>query len=106
MVAIPLRAANSADFDFFEKRIRPILSEHCYECHGDKKQKGGLRLDSRDGWQKGGDSGPAIEPGFAEKSLLIKGVRYTDPDFQMPPKTKLSAQQNRGFGKMGGFRRR
>jgi mono/diheme cytochrome c family protein len=79
--------------DFFEKKIRPILVENCYECHGEKKQKGGLRLDSRAGWEKGGDSGAAIVPGDVEKSLVIKGVRYTDPDFQMPPKKKLSSSE-------------
>ncbi len=73
---------------FFEKRIRPVLVEHCYECHSAsaKKVKGGLRLDSRDGWVKGGASGPAIVPGKPDDSLLIKGVRHWDKDFRMPEK--------------------
>ena len=75
---------------FFEKRVRPLLAEHCYECHGAKKAKGNLRLDSRDGWLKGGDSGPAILPGKPDDSLLIKGVRHWDKDFKMPPDTRLS----------------
>jgi hypothetical protein len=77
--------------EFFEKRIRPILVERCYECHSDgaKKLKGGLRLDHRDGWSKGGDSGPAIVPGDPEKSLLVQAVRWLDEDTQMPPKNKL-----------------
>ena len=72
---------------FFEKRIRPLLEEYCYECHSAdaKKVKGGLRLDSREGWVKGGESGPAIVPGKPDESLLIRGVRYWDKEFQMPP---------------------
>ena len=71
---------------FFEKRIRPVLVEHCYECHDAKKAKGNLRLDFRDGWAKGGASGPAIVPGKPDDSLLIKGVRHWDKDFRMPEK--------------------
>ena len=73
---------------FFEAKIRPLFLERCVECHGEKKQKGGLRLDSRAGWQKGGDNGPAVVPGKADESLLIKAVRYTDDDLAMPPKKK------------------
>lgn len=75
---------------FFEKKVRPLLEEHCLECHSAaKKIKGGLRLDYRDGWQKGGDAGAAVIPGNAEESLLVKAVRYTDVDLQMPPRHKL-----------------
>ncbi len=74
--------------EHFEKNIRPLLEEHCVQCHGEKKQKGGLRLDSRAGWKAGGDSGAAIAPGKPEESLLIKAVHYTDPDLRMPPKDK------------------
>ncbi|MEW6306127.1 MAG: DUF1553 domain-containing protein [Verrucomicrobiota bacterium] len=90
---ISTRAADSEHLEFFEKKVRPLLAEKCYECHGDKKQKGGLRLDSKDGWATGGDSGPALMPGDLEKSLLIKAVRYRDKDFRMPPKEKLSDEQ-------------
>jgi hypothetical protein len=74
--------------EFFEKNVRPILSDRCYECHSTAKNssKGGLILDSRDGAFKGGDEGPSVVPGNLEKSLLIKAVRYTDPEFSMPPK--------------------
>jgi cytochrome c553 len=74
--------------EFFEKNVRPILSDRCYECHSATKNssKGGLILDSHDGAYKGGDEGPAVIPGNLEKSLLIKAVRYTDPEFSMPPK--------------------
>ncbi len=77
--------------EFFEKQVRPILIERCYECHSqEKKIKGGLRLDTKAGWEQGGDSGPAIVPGNPDASLAIKAIRYTDHDLQMPPKTKLS----------------
>src|SRR4051812_12825892 len=74
--------------DFFETRIRPLLVDHCFECHSatSNKIKGGLTLDSRDSILKGGDSGPVIVPGHPEKSLLIKAVQYSDKDLRMPPK--------------------
>ena len=74
--------------EFFEKNVRPILVDRCYECHSADKNssKGGLILDSMDGAYKGGDEGPAVVPGNLEKSLLIKAVQYTDPEFSMPPK--------------------
>lgn len=75
---------------FFEEKIRPLLIERCIECHGEKKQKGGLRLDSRAAWQAGGDSGVAMVPGKPDESLLIKAVRYADKDLQMPPKKALT----------------
>jgi hypothetical protein len=79
--------------DFYEAKIRPLLSEHCFACHSAaaKKLKGGLRLDSRDAFLKGGDSGRALVPGQPEASLLIKAVRYTDSNLQMPPRGKLPA---------------
>ena len=78
--------------EFFEKRVRPVLVEHCYSCHGEKKDKGALRLDTRDAILKGGDSGPALVPGKPEASLLVKAVTYTNPNIQMPPKGKLPAE--------------
>jgi mono/diheme cytochrome c family protein len=88
--------ADSAGLEFFENRIRPVLVEHCYECHSAKseKLKGGLLLDSKETLLRGGDTGPAIVPGNPDASLLIKAVRYTDKNVQMPPKDKrLSDQQ-------------
>ena len=83
--------SEQAGIQFFESKIRPILLEHCYECHSEEgKVKGGLLLDSRDGWLRGGDSGEAIIPGAADESPLIEAIRYTDSDFQMPPKYQLS----------------
>ncbi|MBI3851130.1 MAG: PSD1 domain-containing protein [Verrucomicrobia bacterium] len=83
-------AAGDDGVEFFEKRIRPLLVEHCYKCHSaqSEKVKGGLLLDTREGLLKGGDTGPAIVPGDPEKSLLIKAVRQTDKDLQMPHKDK------------------
>ena len=71
--------------DFFEQRIRPLLTAHCYACHGPDQAMGKLRLDTRVGWQRGGDSGPAIVPGDPASSLLIKAVQYRDPQLKMPP---------------------
>jgi hypothetical protein len=78
--------------EFFERKIRPVLVEHCYECHSTtgKKIKGGLVLDSRAGVQKGGDTGAAITPGDPEASLLIQAIRHTDAELAMPKK-KLPA---------------
>ncbi|MEX2213075.1 MAG: PSD1 and planctomycete cytochrome C domain-containing protein [Phycisphaeraceae bacterium] len=80
---------------FFEKHIRPLLVDKCYQCHSadtsiTKKPKGGLRLDTRDAALLGGDSGPSLVPGKVDESLIIKAVRYTDSDLRMPPKTKLT----------------
>ena len=87
-------ADSSAGIEFFERKIRPLLAENCFECHGSEgKVKGGLRLDSSEGWIKGGESGPAIIPGNVEKSRLITAVRYRDKEFQMPPKRRLSDSQ-------------
>lgn len=75
---------------FFEKRIRPVLVESCYECHSTKegaKVKGGLALDSRSGLLQGGETGPAIVPGSPEDSLLIEALRHDG--LEMPPEKKL-----------------
>jgi len=88
--------AASTEFDFFERRIRPVLAQHCYECHSApaKALKAGLRVDTRDGLRRGGNSGePAVVPGDPERSRLLAAIRHTSPDLQMPPKRKLSAQQ-------------
>jgi hypothetical protein len=90
---------DAAGVEFFEKKIRPILVDHCFRCHSSAKKpegsrarrdKGGLRLDSREAALKGGDNGPAIVPGQPEKSKLIEAVGYKNVDLQMPPKSKLS----------------
>lgn len=79
---------------FFEAKVLPILKQRCYECHShESKIKGGLALDSKSGWQTGGDHGAAITPGNVSKSLLVEAVRYTNPDMEMPPKGKLAANE-------------
>jgi hypothetical protein len=80
---------------FFETKVRPILVERCYACHSAQapRLRGGLRLDSRSGWAKGGDSGPAVEPGNLDKSPLIRAVRYQDEQLRMPPKSRLAATE-------------
>lgn len=70
--------------EFFENRIRPILASECYECHDDKKSKGGLRLDYKEALLAGGDSGAAVVPGDIEKSLLIQSIAHTDEELKMP----------------------
>ncbi len=89
-----IHSAAAQDFDFFEKKIRPMLAEHCYQCHSQQsgKTEGGLRLDTRAGWLKGGETGPAIVPGEPEKSPLIKAVRSSDKDPRMPPKDHRLAE--------------
>ena len=92
--ALVAGAACAEDAALFESKIRPILVEHCYECHStDKKQKGNLLLDTKEGTLKGGDTGPALVAGYPAKSLLIQAVKWTDKDLQMPPKKKLSDAQ-------------
>ncbi|NNE94173.1 MAG: DUF1549 domain-containing protein [Verrucomicrobiales bacterium] len=91
--AIGFGAEFSPDqLDFFEKKIRPVLAERCYECHSAKaeKLKANLQLDHREHILTGGDTGPSIVPGKPEDSLLYEVVTYQTPDMQMPPKGKLS----------------
>jgi len=89
------RAEDPADFEFFERRIRPVLADRCYSCHSQQseKLKGGLKLDSLEAALKGGDTQPAIVPGQPDASLLIKAVRYEDQNLLMPPKGRLTEQQ-------------
>jgi mono/diheme cytochrome c family protein len=91
----PLWAADPqpdrAALHFFEEKVRPLLAQHCYKCHGPQKQQSGLRLDSRAALLAGGDQGPAVVPGKPSQSLLIEAVRQTG-DLQMPPQDKLPAE--------------
>lgn len=77
----------------FARIVEPLLKTRCVSCHGADKQEGGLRLDSLAAVLKGGDTGPAIIPGDAAKSLLIRAVRFDDPDLQMPPKDRIASAQ-------------
>ena len=69
--------------EFFEKQVRPLLVAKCYQCHAGKKQSGGLSLETKAGWAKGGESGPAIIPGDVAGSLLIDAINYRG--VEMPP---------------------
>jgi hypothetical protein len=93
----PVFAGNfsSADLDFFERRIRPILADTCYKCHShqSEKLKGGLLLDSRASLLSGGDSGAVIDLNTPEKSPLLVAIHYQNVDLQMPPKSRLKESQ-------------
>jgi cytochrome c553 len=80
---------------FFESKVRPLLVDQCFKCHGEKKRSGGLRVDSLAALQAGGDQGSALVVGKPEESLIVKAVRYGDENLQMPPNKKLSDAQIR-----------
>ena len=79
--------------EHFNRKVLPLLKKRCYSCHSHDsgKAKGGLVLDSRQGWQKGGGLGSAIVPGAPDDSLLIQAVRHDG--LEMPPDNKLSAKE-------------
>ena len=95
--AIALRSTTSfaaerdaaGNHDFFEKKIRPVLIEHCYKCHSAAagKAEGGLALDTRRAMRAGGSSGPAVVPSDEEKSLILAAIRHDG--LAMPPDRKL-----------------
>src|SRR5882672_10934610 len=82
--------ADAEGVEFFEKKIRPVLADKCYSCHSSelRKVKGGLRLDTKEGMVKGGESGAALVlPGDPGHSQLIKAIKYgKDDELKMPPK--------------------
>src|SRR5262245_29631650 len=88
--AAPAAEDDPKGIDFFEKNIRPILVANCYQCHSasSKELKGDLRLDTKEGIRKGGESGAALVPGKPEESLIVKALRHED-GLEMPPKEKL-----------------
>ncbi|MEZ5434739.1 MAG: PSD1 and planctomycete cytochrome C domain-containing protein [Verrucomicrobiales bacterium] len=81
-------ALTADQVQFFETKIRPVLAEHCFECHSAKAEKvtGDLLLDSRAAMLRGGAGGPAVVPFKPQESLLIEAIHYLDPDLAMPPK--------------------
>jgi hypothetical protein len=92
-----------AELDFFEAKIRPVLVQQCQSCHSEQaktanKLRGGLLLDSREGWIAGGDTGVAIVPGKPDQGSLLKALKY-DHDVQMPPKGKLPEAVIKDFEK-------
>jgi hypothetical protein len=86
------RSSASEAADHFERRVRPLLIARCYKCHAATKNKGGLRLDSREAAIKGGQTGPAVVPGKPDDSLLVRAVRHQD-GLEMPPDGKLNEAQ-------------
>jgi hypothetical protein len=84
-------AVSPQQADFFERRVRPVLAQHCFRCHGPKKQMSGLRLDSRAALLEGGDRGKAVVPGDPDHSRLLKAVRHQG-DLKMPPRGRLAPQ--------------
>lgn len=88
IVCVCTCAVRGEDVTFFESKIRPVLVKQCYECHSVEsgKSKGGLTLDTKQGIRSGGDTGPAVVPGDAAKSLLLAAIKHSDPDLEMPPK--------------------
>jgi mono/diheme cytochrome c family protein len=83
------RSITAEQAEYFESRVRPILADNCFSCHGSKKQMSGLRLDSSEMIRKGGDSGPVVKAGDPDNSPLIQAIRQTG-ELKMPPKKKLS----------------
>src|SRR4051812_46707205 len=84
-VSLPARAAGAPNVDF-AKQVQPILAENCYKCHGPEKQKGKLRLDTLEGFTKGGKDGKAFTAGAPEESpLYLRVVLPTGHDDLMPP---------------------
>ena len=89
----PLRAVTPQEAEFFEKKVRPVLAEQCYKCHGPEKQKAALRVDSRAAILKGTEDGPVIVEGKPEQSSFIKSIRH-EGDSKMPEKAdKLTGEQ-------------
>lgn len=91
----PIAVLDQDKVDFFENKIRPLLIEHCYECHASNNDdnSGELRLDTAGGLRKGGSRGPALSTESPADSLLLKVVLYDTPDMQMPPSGKLPQEK-------------
>jgi Protein of unknown function (DUF1549)/Protein of unknown function (DUF1553)/Planctomycete cytochrome C len=79
------------ELKFFEEKVRPILAENCYKCHGSEQQKGSLRLDLRELALAGGESGAVIVPGHPDKSVLVEAIKWEA--LEMPPSGKLNESQ-------------
>ena len=95
----PPRKTRRAGVDFFENKIRPVLIERCFKCHGAEKQEGKLRLDRRDLPLQGGRSGRVVLPGDPSGSLLVSAIRRVDKELSMPPdeKDQLTSEEVQNF---------
>src|SRR5262245_33578220 len=85
LVLLLIGRADAGDRIDYTRQIKPLLERRCYACHGALKQKAGLRVDTGLAIRKGGDSGPAVEAGHADLSLLLERVTESDPALRMPP---------------------
>ena len=85
-LAVPATAGGQDDAAYFRDEVEPVLRKQCFICHSHAAElmEGGLALDWRSGWETGGSRGPAVVPGDAEQSLLIRAIQHVDPDLQMP----------------------
>ncbi len=99
ILAAPLLAQPTPEqIELFEKKIRPVLAEHCYACHsGETMAAAGLRVDTRETIRKGGSRGAAVAPGSPDGSLLLEAISYGNLDLKMPPAGKLSDEQIADF---------
>ena len=91
-LAASITSVTSAQDVDFSKEVLPVLKANCLKCHGEKKEKGQLRLDSLQGIHNGGESGAALVPGSPGNSLLIQAIQYRE-ELKMPPKKKLSDRE-------------
>src|SRR3954453_15824200 len=92
-VSAGLFAATPEEVEFFEKQVRPVLSEHCFKCHGAEKQKGEIRVDSRAAILKGVDGVPIATPGNPDESSLIKSIRHQTENKMPAKEPKLPDEQ-------------
>ena len=92
LCARQLTAQDLTGEEFFERSVRPLLAEHCWQCHGADKQRNNLRLDSAEAIRAGGDTGPVVVPGKPTESLLLRAVERGS-DLQMPPDKPLNDKQ-------------
>ena len=80
-------AASGSSADYLQK-VKPVLRERCYACHGALKQESGLRLDTAELMLRGGDSGPAVAAGNLDETLIIERIEASETDGRMPPMGK------------------
>jgi hypothetical protein len=99
--AAPLCSQTPASVDFFEKEIRPVFADKCYGCHSSKLKSpmGGLALDTKSGWKRGGNGGPVIVPGDPAGSRLLQALTYKQTELRMPPTGKLPDEKIAAFEK-------
>ena len=93
---VTMAKPTSEQITFFESKVRPVLVDNCFRCHGGdlkKEPKAGLTLTTLKGMLQGGESGPALMPGNLDKSLIVEAVRYRNENMSMPPKKPLKPDE-------------